>query len=126
MPAAPSSLTDPVIGQLLTAAQAVQRLDGLHSWMPAGHSEQTLGEPLDHGGFVSQAALFAEVENLAAEDRGGIVPRHLLDGLTTISERAPLRARAVVPVHADCHWGKLVAPHPVMPVVAASELPVLR
>jgi|HubBroStandDraft_6_1064221.scaffolds.fasta_scaffold1532344_2 hypothetical protein len=39
MPAAPSSLTDPVIGQLLTAAQAVQRLDGLHSWMPAGHSD---------------------------------------------------------------------------------------
>jgi aminoglycoside phosphotransferase (APT) family kinase protein len=33
------------------------------------------------------------------------VPRHLLDGLTEIAERAPQQARAAVPVHADCHWG---------------------
>jgi aminoglycoside phosphotransferase (APT) family kinase protein len=77
--------------------------------MPAGHAGQTLREPLDHGGFVSQAALLAEVENLAAQDRDGIVPRHLLDGLTAIAERAPLHARAVVPVHADCHWGNWLA-----------------
>ena len=93
----------------LLAGQAVQRLSVLHSWMPAGHAEQTLREPLDHGGFVSQAALFAEVENLAARDRDGIVPRHLLNGLTAIAERAPLHARAVVPVHADCHWGNWLA-----------------
>jgi hypothetical protein len=87
------------------AGEAFQRLGGLHSWMPAGHAGQTLREPLDHGGFVSQAALLAEIENLAALDRDGIVPRHLLDGLTAIAERAPLYARAVIPVHAGCHWG---------------------
>ena len=57
----------------------------------------------------SQAALFAEIENLAAVDRDGIVPGHLLDGLAAIAERAPLDARAVVPVHADCHWGNWLA-----------------
>lgn len=93
----------------LLAQEAVQRLGGLHGWVPAGPAGQTLGEPLDHGGFVSQAALFAEVENLAALDRHGTVPRHLLGGLTAIAERAPLRARAVVPVHADCHWGNWLA-----------------
>ena len=93
----------------LLAEEAVQRLGGLHSWLPAGHAGQTLGEPLDHGGFVGRAALLAEVENLAARDRDGIVPRHHLDGLTAIAERAPLRARAVVPVHADCHWGNWLA-----------------
>jgi aminoglycoside phosphotransferase (APT) family kinase protein len=93
----------------LLAEQAVQRLDRLHRWIPAGHAEQTLREPLEHGGFVGQAALFAEIENLAARDRDGIVPRHLLDGLTAIAERAPLHARAVVPVHADCHWGNWLA-----------------
>ena len=93
----------------LLAGEAVQRLGRLHSWMPAGHAGQTLREPLDHGGFVSRAALLAEVENLAARDRDGIVPRHLLDGLTAIAGRAPLRARAVVPVHADCHWGNWLA-----------------
>jgi hypothetical protein len=87
------------------AEQAVQRLDGLHRWLPEGHAEQTLREPLDHGGFVSQAALFADVENLAVLDRDGIVPRRLLDGLTAIAASAPPPARAVVPVHADCHWG---------------------
>jgi hypothetical protein len=95
---------DSVTARLL-AEEAVKRLGGLHSWMPAGHAEQTLREPLDHGGFVGRAALFAEIENLSARDRDGIVPRHHLDGLTAIAEHAPLRARAVVPVHADCHWG---------------------
>jgi aminoglycoside phosphotransferase (APT) family kinase protein len=99
---------DGVTARLL-AADAAQRLDGLHSWIPAGHAGQTLREPLDHGGFVSQAALLAEVENLAALDRDGIVARPLLDGLTAIAERAPLPARAVVPVHADCHWGNWLA-----------------
>ena len=97
---------------LTLAEEAVQRLSGLHGWTPAGHAEQTLGEPLDHGGFVSRAALLAEGENLAAQDRDGIVPRHLLDGLTAIAQRAPLRARAVVPVHADCHWGNWLASGP--------------
>jgi aminoglycoside phosphotransferase (APT) family kinase protein len=91
------------------AEQAVQRLGGLHSWIPGGHAGETLREPLDHGGFVSQAALLAVVENLAALDRDRTVPRRLVDGLTVIAERAPLYARAVVPVHADCHWGNWLA-----------------
>lgn len=87
------------------AQDAVQQLDRLHSWTPADHADRTLREPLDHGGFTGQAALLAEVENLTALDRNGTVPPRLLDGLTAIAERAPLHARAVVPVHADCHWG---------------------
>jgi Phosphotransferase enzyme family len=99
---------DGVTARLL-AEDAVQRLDRLHHWIPAGHAEQTLREPLDHGGFISQAALLAEVEDLAAADRDGVVGRLLLDGLTAIAERAPVAARAVVPVHADCHWGNWLA-----------------
>ena len=99
---------DGVTARLLAAA-AVQRLRELHSWIPAGRARQILGESLDHGGFISQAALFAEIQNLAALDRDGIVPSHLLDGLNAIAERAPLHARAVVPVHADCHWGNWLA-----------------
>ena len=95
---------DSVTARLL-AEEAVRRLGWLHSWTPAGRAEQTLGEPLDHGGFIGRAALLAEIENLAATDRDGIVPRHLLDGLTAIAERAPLHSRVIVPVHADCHWG---------------------
>ena len=95
---------DGVTARLL-AEEAVRRLEALHSWIPAGDAGQALREPLDHGGFTSRAALFAEIENLAALDRDAAVPRHLLDGLTAIAERAPLGARAVVPVHADCHWG---------------------
>lgn len=86
------------------AEEAVQQLDRLHSWVPEGDTGQVLREPLDHGGFTGQAALFAEVENLAALDRHGTVPRPLFDGLTAIAKRAPLHAQAVVPVHADCHW----------------------
>ncbi len=93
----------------LLATDAVQRLGELHRWKPAGQAGQTLAEALDHGGFVSQAALVAEVANLAAVDRDGTVPRHLLDGLTAIAERAPRHARAAVPVHADCHWGNWLA-----------------
>ncbi|WP_329116583.1 phosphotransferase family protein [Streptomyces sp. NBC_01465] len=86
------------------AEEAVQRLDLLHKWTPSSDIEQLLREPLDHGGFTGRAAFSADVENLAALDREGFVPRRLLDGLTAIAERAPLHARAVVPVHADCHW----------------------
>ena len=93
----------------LLAAQAVQRLGELHRWVPAGHAEQTLRQTLDHGGFVSQAALLAEIENLAAADRDAFVSRPLLDGLKEIAERTPSPARAVVPVHADCHWGNWLA-----------------
>ena len=99
---------DAVTARLL-AEQAVQRLGGLHRWVPAGRAEQTLGESLDHGGFVSQAALRAEIENLAAADRDGVVSRQLIAGLTAVAERAPSQARAVVPVHADCHWGNWLA-----------------
>lgn len=93
----------------LLAEQAMQRLGGLHDWIPAGHAELTLREPLDHGGFVSRAALVAEIDSLAALDRGGLVSARLLDGLTAIAERAPLRAGVAVPVHADCHWGNWLA-----------------
>jgi hypothetical protein len=72
---------DGVTARLL-AAGAVQRLGGLHSWVPAGRARQTLEEPLDHGGFVSQAALYAGIENLAALNRDAIVPGPLLGGLT--------------------------------------------
>lgn len=93
----------------LLAEEAVQRLEELHGWTPSGHAVKTLGETLDHGGFVSQTALLAEIENLAALDQDGIVSGQLLDGLTAIAERAPLRAQAIVPVHADCHWGNWLA-----------------
>jgi aminoglycoside phosphotransferase (APT) family kinase protein len=93
----------------LLAEQAVQRLDGLHRWVPAGQAELTLREPLDHGGFVSQAVLLAEVENLAALNRDGLISARLLDGLTAIAERAPLPAQTTLPVHADCHWGNWLA-----------------
>ena len=93
----------------LLAEEAVQRLDRLHSWKPTGPAEQTLKETLDHGGFVGQPALFAEIETIAALDRNAIVPRHLLDGLTAIAKHAPTHARTTVPVHADCHWGNWLA-----------------
>ena len=89
--------------------EAIQRLNGMHGWIPTGQAEQTLSETPYHGGFVNQAALSTEIVTLAALDRDGIMPRHLLDGLTAIAERAPLHARAVVPVHADCHWGNWLA-----------------
>ncbi|MFV2116475.1 phosphotransferase family protein [Micromonospora sp. LOL_025] len=91
------------------AEEAVQRLHVLHNWTPAAPARRTLGETLDHGGFVSQAALLAEVGQIAALDRDGIVPRRMLEGLTAIAESGPSQARAVVPVHADCHWGNWLA-----------------
>ena len=59
---------DSVTARLL-AEEAVQRLGGLHSWMPAGLAEQTLGEPLDHGGFVQPGRAARRGSNLAARDR---------------------------------------------------------
>jgi aminoglycoside phosphotransferase (APT) family kinase protein len=91
------------------AEQAVRRLGQLHAWLPSGDAAQTLREPLDHGGFVSRAALQAEIENLAAVGRNGIVPARLLTGLVAIAEGAPEFAVATVPVHADCHWGNWLA-----------------
>ena len=55
----------------LLAEEAVQRLDGLHSWLPAGHAEQTLGEPIDHGGFVSRAALLTACVDSRNSSTGG-------------------------------------------------------
>ncbi|WP_407835667.1 phosphotransferase [Streptomyces sp. DSM 116496] len=91
------------------AEEAVERLGRLHGWVPAGRADRTLREGLDHGGFTGRAALLAEIERLTAADRHGTVPPRLLDGLRTIAERAPLHARAVVPVHADCHWDNWLA-----------------
>ena len=44
--------------------------------------------------------------------------RQAPDAARAIAERAPLPARAVVPVHADCHWGNWLAcdAEPVVPV----------
>ncbi|MFD6886643.1 phosphotransferase family protein [Streptomyces sp. NPDC059957] len=91
------------------AQEAVERLGRLHAWVPEGQADRTLREALDHGGFTGQAALIAETEGLAAADRLGTVPSHLLHGLRAIADRAPLLARAVVPVHADCHWDNWLA-----------------
>jgi aminoglycoside phosphotransferase (APT) family kinase protein len=99
---------DGVTARLL-AEEAVQRLGLLHGWTPQGPAAQTLREPLDHDGFVSQTALVTEVDRVAAADRDAVVPRRLLDGLAAIAERAPQHAQAVVPVHADCHWGNWLA-----------------
>jgi hypothetical protein len=93
----------------LLAAGAVRRLGALHGWTPPDSADRTLREPLDHGGFAGRAALLAEIDSLGALNRDGTVPRRLLDGLTTIADRAPLAAQTVVPVHADCHWGNWLA-----------------
>jgi hypothetical protein len=94
---------------LMLAEDAIQHLEGTHSWIPAGRADETLREPLDHGGFVGQAALFAELDRLAAVDRLRILSGHLLDGLAAIAEQAPLHAQTAVSVHADCHWGNWLA-----------------
>jgi hypothetical protein len=99
---------DGVTARLL-AEQAVWRLARLHSWMPASHAGQTLRQPLEHGGFVGQTALFAGIESLTTVDMDGTVPRRLVDGLMAIAEHAPPRADSSVPVHADCHWGNWLA-----------------
>ncbi|WP_236655491.1 hypothetical protein, partial [Streptacidiphilus carbonis] len=65
----------------LLAEEAVQRLDGLHRWTPPTHLQTMLRDPLDHGGFVSRAALVAEIEHLTALAQHGAVPDGLLDGL---------------------------------------------
>ena len=93
----------------LLTEQAVRRLGELHAWTPAADAEPTLREPLDHGGFVTQAALRADIERLAALDLDGFIEPALLDGLAAIAERAPDNARRTVPVHADCHWGNWLA-----------------
>jgi hypothetical protein len=87
------------------ADQAVERLDTLHRWAPPEHAERILREPLDHGGYHGQAALFTLIDRLVAADRDAVVPAALLDGLTAIAGGAPPLASVVVPVHADCHWG---------------------
>jgi hypothetical protein len=91
------------------AADAVRRLGALHSWTPSRPAERTLREPLDHGGFAGRAPLLAEIDRLAALNRDGTVPRHLLDALMAVADRALLAAQTVVPVHADCHWGNWMA-----------------
>jgi Phosphotransferase enzyme family len=91
------------------AEQAVQRLTDLHNWTPSVDVDQTLRGSLRHEGFVSRAALVTEIEGIAAANRDAIVPRHLIDGLTAIAQRAPVSARTEVPVHADSDWGNWLA-----------------
>jgi hypothetical protein len=56
--------------------------------------------------------MLAEIDSLAALNQDGTVPGRLLHDLTAIANRAPLAAQAVVPVHADCHWGNWLAHTP--------------
>lgn len=84
--------------------QAVRRLHELHTWTPTGDAEQVLRESPVEEGFVSRHLLVAEIERLVAADRDGVVPRHLIEGLTEIARRAPEHARADMPIHADCFW----------------------
>ncbi|SDT58846.1 phosphotransferase [Actinoplanes derwentensis] len=91
------------------AGQAVRRLGLLHRWVPAEAAAETLREPLDHGGFVGRAGLFAVTESLTEADRDSVVSPVLLDGLARIAEGAPLHVDTVVPVHADSHWGNWLA-----------------
>lgn len=95
---------DSVTARLL-AEDAVQRLNELHNWNPTGVPEETLREPLNHGGFISHEALLSRIEYLASLDGDGFIPRRLLNGLSDIAKRAPLRAQVDVPIHGDCHWG---------------------
>jgi len=90
------------------ARQAVQQLQRLHDWTPAGRTAAILKEDLDHGGFLGRSQLLGEIQSLRDLDGGGIVPRQILDGLTAIADRAPEYAGAIVPVHADCHWGNWI------------------
>jgi hypothetical protein len=87
----------------LLASDAVQRLTRLHEWTPTGDADSVLRQTLDHGGFTSQDALLADIAALRS------LPRRITDGLHAIARRATSPARAVVPVHADCHWGNWLA-----------------
>ena len=91
------------------AEQAVEWLGALHGWLPAGPAEQTLRAAPGDGEFAGRVTLVAEIDNLAALAGDGRISARLLNGLTAIADRAPLRADAAVPVHADCHWGNWLA-----------------
>jgi aminoglycoside phosphotransferase (APT) family kinase protein len=95
---------DAVTARRLTE-DAVQRLDELHHWVPQGVADETLREPLNHGGFTGQEALAFSIESLASLDQRGLIASRLLNGLREIAQRAPLSARIDTVVHADCHWG---------------------
>ena len=84
---------DTVTARVL-AEDAVQRLDILHRWTPTRAAEQTLQEPLHHGGFVNQEALLGGIEKLAALNRDGLIPHRLLSGLRGLAKRAPTRTHA--------------------------------
>ncbi|MFI9387254.1 phosphotransferase family protein [Kutzneria sp. NPDC052558] len=89
------------------AEQAVARLERLHNWQP--ESTEILTEELDHGGFTGREPFLAEIERLEQADRDKIVPARIVKGLKEIADRAPARAAAAVPVHADCHWANWLA-----------------
>ncbi len=83
--------------------QAVRLLNDLHGWKPTGDAERALAAFPAHEGFTSRSAMMADIERLSA------LPRHLIDGLRRIADRAPLHLRAEVPVHADGDWGNWLA-----------------
>lgn len=86
--------------------QAVERLTMLHKWTPPDDVRHILSEALDHGGFIGQAALFAEIDRVSGH---GVLRREVVGGLMAIARGAPPLARTDVPVHADCHWGNWMA-----------------
>ncbi len=86
------------------AAQAVRRLGVLHSWVPGPEAERILRDPLDHGGFINRAGLFALIEGISA-----VLTDDVVAGLSRIAEGAPMHAGEAVPVHADSHWGNWLA-----------------
>ena len=86
------------------AGRAVRLLDDLHTWIPRGDAERTLRESPVHEGFVGRAALLTEIERIEP-----VLPSRLVGGLLAIARRAPGRARADVPVHADGDWGNWLA-----------------
>ncbi len=86
------------------AHQAVQQLQRLHEWTPAGPTAAILGQTLDHGGFLNRSQLLEEIETVRELDCNQVVPRPVIDGLVAIADRVPELVERVVPVHADCHW----------------------
>ena len=85
------------------ALQAAHRLQRLHDWSPGPASTAVLDEKLDHGGFVTRAQFMNLIEQVG--EASTVLSQATMDGLRDIAARAPERAGATVPVHADCHWG---------------------
>lgn len=87
------------------AKQAVRHLQRLHDWRPTAEAAAVLRQSLEHGGFLGRTQLVDTVGRVRDLNDELIVPQPILEGLAVIAAGAPEHADAVVPVHADCHWG---------------------